>query len=141
MIEVYEWHTGEHIKKLVLECISSYGITASQIYCLTTDNDSNMLKSVQLLMGVDEDEDNVYIDLDEADPDNKDEEEEEHFIGQLSESIRDIMRGFRCAVHTLQLSVLDALKYKSVDRWISKAHAAMKTLNNQDFMVMIRRPE
>ena len=88
-------------------------------------------------MGFDEDEDNVDIDQDEADPDNKDEEEEERFIEQLSESIRDIMRGFRCEVHTLQLSVLDALKYKSVDRWISKAHAAMQTLNNQVFMVMI----
>ena len=62
MLEVYGRHSGEHILELVLECLSSYGLNANQIYCLTNDNVSSILKSVQLLMGFDEDEDNVDID-------------------------------------------------------------------------------
>ncbi|XP_045030413.1 uncharacterized protein LOC123472613 [Daphnia magna] len=136
MIEVYGRHTGEHIKELMLECIFSYGISANQIYSLTTDNGSNMIKSVQLFLDGDEEEED--IDFDELNR-NNDEEEEELVINELSESIRDVVRGFLCAAHTLQLAVLDVLKLKSVDRLIGKARAAMKALKNQVFMVSIRR--
>ncbi|KZR98395.1 Zinc finger BED domain-containing-like protein, partial [Daphnia magna] len=114
---VYWRHIGEHIKELILECIFSYGISANQIYSLTTDNNSNMIKSVQLFLDGDEEEKD--IDFDELNI-NNDEEEKELVINELSESIRDAVRGFRCAAHTLQLAVLDVLKLKSVDRLIGK---------------------
>ncbi|XP_045035871.1 uncharacterized protein LOC123476926 [Daphnia magna] len=113
--KVYGRHTGEHIKELMLECIFSYGISANHIYSLTTDNGSNMIKSVQLFLDGDEEEED--IDFDELNI-NNDEEEEELVINELSESIRDVVRGFRL---------------------IGKARAAMKALKNQVFMVSIRR--
>ncbi|KZR96499.1 Uncharacterized protein APZ42_009129, partial [Daphnia magna] len=61
------------------------------IYSLTTDNGSNMIKSVQLFL--DGDEGKEDIDFDELDI-NNDEEKEELVINELSESIRDVVRGF-----------------------------------------------
>ncbi|KAK4021453.1 hypothetical protein OUZ56_003369 [Daphnia magna] len=86
-----------------------------------------MIKSVQLFL--DGDEGKEDIDFDELDI-NNDEEKEELVINELSESIRDVVRGFRCAEHPLQIAVLDELKLKSVNRLIAKARAAMKPLKN-----------
>ena len=79
MLEVYGSHSGEHILELVLECLSSYGLNANQIYCLTNDNVSSILKSVQLLMATEEEEDDVEIDFDEP-ATYKHKKEEENFI-------------------------------------------------------------
>lgn len=84
-----------------------------------------MIKSVQLYL--DGDEEKEDIDYDQLDINNY-EEEEDFVINELLKSIRDVVRGIRCAAHTLQLAVLDALKLKSVDRLIAKARVAMKNL-------------
>ncbi len=73
MIEVYGRHTGKHIKELILECISSYRTSTNQIYSLTTDNGSNMIKSVQLFLEGDKEEED--IDFDELDINNDEDEE------------------------------------------------------------------
>ena len=49
------------------------------------------------------------------------------------------VEGFRCAAHTLQLAVLDAMKLAPVDRLINRAREVMKILKNQTFMILLRR--
>lgn len=49
MVRMSESHTGTYIAKLVNQVLSEYKIAPHQIYTLTTDNGSNVLKSVKEL--------------------------------------------------------------------------------------------
>lgn len=42
-------HTGAYIAQIVLETLAEYNISLNQIYALTTDNGSNVLKSISIL--------------------------------------------------------------------------------------------
>ncbi|EFN63412.1 hypothetical protein EAG_00290, partial [Camponotus floridanus] len=47
--ELKEKHTGEYIKAIIKNVCSSFNISLDQIYTITTDNSTNMLKAVRIL--------------------------------------------------------------------------------------------
>jgi len=66
--------------------------------------------------------------------------QDEEFVKKIEEALKNQdVEGFRCAAHTLQLAVLDALKLAPVDRLINRAREVMKILKNQTFMILLRR--
>ena len=135
-------HTAEYIRNTVAEVLEQYEISASQIYTVTTDNGANMLKSVKL--SNEQLKENAFADEDspgtsQAGSCNSDVENDVYSdedseceatdysafnIEILLESLaafdfveptsRPILRGLRCAAHTLQLTVDDALKLSSL---------------------------
>lgn len=97
---------GSDSKKMILETLVEYEISLSQVYTITTDNGSNMLLAVKLLS--EERTSSTNNNLDYV-------EDEEDGILDLIESqcfneVGKVIIGIRCATHTLQLAVEDALK-------------------------------
>ncbi|KAH9373650.1 hypothetical protein HPB48_011398 [Haemaphysalis longicornis] len=66
MKELFERHTGEHLKLQVKKTLSRYDIIVSQVYSVTTDNSANMFKAVRLLGEADDENESSSSD-EEAD--------------------------------------------------------------------------
>ena len=161
-------HTAEYIKNAVADVLEQYEISISQIYTVTTDNGANMLKSVKLLSN-EQLKENAFADEDSpgtsqaassnSDVENdvcSDEDSEREAtdssafnIEILLESLaafdfvestsRPMFRGLRCAAHTLQLAVDDALKQSSLKSDIGKARHVCKILRNLSIMVILKK--
>ena len=112
--EMFERSTSENLKNLILNILREYDITVHNIYTITTDDGSNMLKLIQLL----EDELSVSnSDIEEGEIDHtflekyNDDfflEGERLFFPEENDS--ELLIGVRCVAHTLQLAVHDALQ-------------------------------
>ena len=150
------------------EVLEQYEISVSQIYTVTTDYGANVLKSVELLSNeqlkenafADEDspgtsqaassnidvENDVYSD---EDSECKATDSSTFNIEILLESLaafhfvesssRPILRGLRCAAHTQQLVVDDALKQSSLKNDIANARQVCKILRNPSIMVILKK--
>ena len=116
MVEMNSRLTGEHLKSTVLNALATVGVSNRQIYSVTTDGGSNMVKCIDLLIdkqeremqdpyGLYESIDNVISGI----------TNEENFLSVFesidifSDEDAVIIRGVRCAAHSLQLGVEDAL--------------------------------
>ena len=152
------------------EVLEQYEISVSQIYTVTTDNGANMLKSVKLLSNkqlkenafADEDspetsqaassnsdvENDVYSDEDsECEATDSSAFNIEILLESLAgfdfveSTSRPMLRGLRCAAHTLQLAVDDALSLKqsSLKSDIAKARHVCKILRNPSIVVILKK--
>ncbi|XP_029167403.1 uncharacterized protein LOC114937896, partial [Nylanderia fulva] len=136
-----------------------------QIYTITTDNGANMLKAVKLLASEYEDsdieieedqnkdnennysDDNTYLESEKNEGNNEHETDDVSNILQEIETEdlnynfqNNIITGIRCAAHTLQLAVDDALKRtKATLHLISKARNLVKKLRTQTFIYLIKK--
>ncbi|XP_064469959.1 uncharacterized protein LOC135384700 [Ornithodoros turicata] len=137
MKELYERHTAEYIKLQVQEVLAGYKIEMTQIYSVTTDNGSNMLKAATLLSDVpddvsdEEDKESSFDDISDVIV------EEVNFSSGHHDSLQ--FQSIRCAAHTLQLAVNDALKEKTSVEIISKCRKICKKLRTQTLMSLIRK--
>lgn len=66
LVEIKDSHTGVHLKNVIFDICKKFGIGKSQIYTVTIDNGTNMVKAVDLMSK----------ELEEIE--NKDETEEEN---------------------------------------------------------------
>lgn len=140
--EMKERHTAEYIKILIIHVLQEYNISLNQIYTITSDNGKNMIKSKNLLkddlkelMNVDEDdvefvEDEILKNL----------EEMENLMTHDT-----LINCIRCAAHTLQLVVYDAIKEENLAKLISEARrlavALRKPINFSKIMTQnLRKP-
>lgn len=48
-VELFERHTGNHLKNAILNELKKFNISIQQIYTITTDNDTNFLKAAKLI--------------------------------------------------------------------------------------------
>ena len=46
--ELFERHTGENLKKVIIDVLNRFDINLIQIYTCTTDNATNMVKLIEL---------------------------------------------------------------------------------------------
>ena len=133
MKELIHRHMAEYIKNTVAEVLEQYEISVSQIYTVTTDNGANLLKFVKLLSNEQFKENEFAVEdssgTSQAASSNSDVENDVYSdedseceatdssalnIEILLESLaafdfvestsRPMLRGFRCAAHTLQIS-------------------------------------
>ena len=150
MTEIQQQQTGDYLKHLILDVVKGYNLTPEQIYSITTDNGANMPKCVRLLVaeqenqsedpfGMDETIDNVVAGV----------EYEQMLLNSLEhfdvESIGKnpvIIRGLRCAAHTMQLAVEDALakplnESESANDIIGRAREIVKHLRTPNIVFLL----
>lgn len=144
MKELYDRHTAEHLTSQVKNTMSRYDLSVTQVYSVTTDNGANMLKAARLLSETD----------DEPDASSSDEDDDSGYpefgyCGSLLDDSEDaeclgldgadFKLGVRCAAHTLQLAVSDALKDSGSNTLVAQCRAHVKKLRVQSAMGLIRK--
>lgn len=112
IIEVKESQTASYLKDQIMSTISAYGLTTEQIFSVTCDNGANMLAAVRHLKK-DYEEHFVHV-MDGANDEVQDiidqpNTNEEEMTASLSDELQENLNLVRCAVHTLQLAILDVV--------------------------------
>ena len=139
--ELFESCTSDYLITILKDVLKDFKIPLSRVFCITTDNGSNMIKAVKLMQEDINwpleviDVDQVPI-IDEVEDDNFEEDIENEIFDHgdlydmsvlaLTEEHSNILRGIRCAAHTLQLSIRDFLT--SVDAVLQEARILAKKL-------------
>lgn len=137
MIEMHMRHTGENIKDMIQELLSSYDVSMDQVHAYTTDNATVMLLSGKLLnaAAVEEYSDGEY----DFDPDGKFAEIMKNLaevIGlQYSNILLPSVTGIGCAAHALHTLILDALKDTDELALIGEVRKIMIELRGQIYMI------
>nr|XP_029715867.1 uncharacterized protein LOC115259432 [Aedes albopictus] len=148
MIERFERNTAESLRAEILLLLKKFNVGITQIYTVTTDNGSNMIKATKLLKNeqsllMAELEDPKTTNAEFLDRDDDDTESLKSFSAdevEYTEEIDDLenlnnahLTGVRCAAHDVQLSVYDVFKKKSVTIFLAKARKLVKTLRAQPY--------
>ncbi|XP_058976810.1 uncharacterized protein LOC131801841 [Musca domestica] len=99
--ELKSSHTGEYIKSIILEVLREYGVDVRNIFTITTDNGSNMLKKVKVLNS------ELQMLMEEESQDSEEEVDCEQSIYEIEPIDFNIsshhITNIRCGAHTLQL--------------------------------------
>lgn len=125
--ELAERHTGIHLKEEVFRILDRLGIRPQQIYSMTIDNGSNMVKMASLM----EKDTLEEIELDDVGSSGETDvgifAEEEHdtivegMLDDMALIISHTSVTIRCGAHTVQLAVSDACKaYQTELKKLSK---------------------
>lgn len=116
MIEIKDRQTAEFLKDKVLEILARYNIRLEQIFSITVDNGANMLACIRRLKDLFESSLVSMIPEDTEESTESQPEEStiaEDIVEKLSNEFHDQAREnlnmIRCAVHTLQLAILDVV--------------------------------
>ncbi|KAG0437735.1 hypothetical protein HPB47_017308, partial [Ixodes persulcatus] len=138
--ELKEGHTASYLQSILLEVLAAYNVELCQLYSITTDNGTNLVKSVKSLM---EDQQQQSGSDDEGEVTGDQNAE----LQLTSDDPFDdtgpwpgVLRGVRCAAHTLQLAVDDAMKKASAKATVAKAREVCKKLrcpNNDAFRAAV----
>ncbi|XP_076284711.1 uncharacterized protein LOC143211135 [Lasioglossum baleicum] len=156
--EIYNSHTAVNIQRILKDVLLAYGISVKQIYSITTDNGSNMIKLVRLVENDQEDfecydiEDNSdsensnSLSMDELRGTRNNEEfqlslsdDEDTISNERDETIEKYRaRSVRCAAHTLQLAVTDVLKDSDIAAIITNARRVCKKLRTPVFKSLLK---
>lgn len=147
VITLHSNHTGENIVNHILDLFKKYDVSINQLFAYTSDNGPNVLLAGQLL--------NAKVG--EFNPSEEQELEEElrmqanpamqvlldnNYHAGLLETIGDEFKnkgitsvhGVRCGVHTLQLSVEDAIKEYDDELFINQIMGAVKKLRTKNVL-------
>lgn len=110
------------------------------MYCITTDNGVNMLKAARIFG-----ETELEIGASSSDEEVDSGYPEFRHYGSLLDAERfgldgaDFKCGVRCAAHTLQLAIIDAVKHSGINTLIAQCRALVKKLRAQCAMGLIRK--
>ena len=122
-----------------MDVLRQYNISLQQVYSVTSENGANMLKAVTLLSDIQErGESNEDATGEETEQTGEDVEKAGEDVGNQEElklQLDSVWPGHvlrRCAAHTLQLAVDDALKQAS--NIIAKARHVAKRLRTQNVL-------
>lgn len=128
--------TGAEIQATLLASMRKLGIREQQIYTLTTDNGSNVVKAGKLM------QEDAAVD-DEASDSEADTPEDNY---KLSDELRSVtvaaksVTSMRCAAHTLQLSVHDVINSNEhVKEVLVKVRKIVKKTHTQNMRLMFRQ--
>ncbi|XP_021701839.1 uncharacterized protein LOC110676825 [Aedes aegypti] len=121
MVEVKQSQTAAFLKTKILDTLAEYNVPIENIFSVTVDNGANMVAAVKKLRQ--ELEQALLEKLDDGNEDfekTTDEHEPERDISaELCVEFQERINLVRCAVHTLQLSILDV---------VNKSHESVKGL-------------
>lgn len=137
IIELMDKHSAGNLKKTIETVLNNYRISISKIYSFTSDNGSNMVKlgkllsDAQCLLGVEKlESDDLQENLEFPVLNTP----EDWMPGQNTALINNI----RCAAHTLQLAVDDALKnVPGITETMTKARKSAKSLRTPTIRKML----
>lgn len=118
--ELTRAHTGEYIKEVVLSVLDRYSLSANQVYTITTDNARNMIKAVENMSN----ESDSLIDFDDSSVE----------IEVMMQNVLSI----KCAAHTLQLAVKEALSSGLCLNSISHTRKLAKKLRTPTIIAILK---
>ncbi|RVE42487.1 hypothetical protein evm_012859 [Chilo suppressalis] len=125
VVELHARSTAEYLKEKLLYILRKFKINIEQIYSITTDNGANMVKIVRLL-------NDELNDSDSDEEFNQDMEMEPIQISLRSDSDDTehayCITSVRCAAHTLQLAVNDAINEDESKCIVEEARAIVRKL-------------
>lgn len=104
-----ESQTAAFLKSKIMETLAEYGISVEQIFSVTCDNGANMVATVKKLKHELELILIEKFDEDDGDEDQSSEEPGRNITEELCVEFRERINLVRCAVHTLQLAILDVV--------------------------------
>lgn len=136
MTEIKTRSTSENLLQILNNVLESYKINRQQIYTMTTDNGTNMIKCTDLML---------REQCENCDSTSEDEDYEDYGIND-DEILRNIefensglVSRIPCVAHTFQLAVNKFTSMKNVDKLIVKARAVAKKLRTPTFSSIIKK--
>lgn len=133
--ELNSRHTGDYLRLVIKDVLMDFGIYLWQIYSVTSDNGSNMLKATQLLR------EDMHSDMANDSEDDCEVEEylcENNIHEVLLPDCSEIVNCIRCAAHTLQLVVTDSIKEQNLVQKISGCRRLAVALRKPTNLTKIR---
>jgi hypothetical protein len=145
LVQLIENQSAANLKKVIKTVLDKYSVAPKQIYTMTTDNGANMLKCVADMRNDLERETNDPFGIEETIEQVIDGLDYEEALLQSLELLDDslpanpvIMKGVKCAAHTLQLAVGDAIAATpSLNDVIGKARAVVKQLKTPNIQFLL----
>lgn len=120
-------HSSRELKSLLNKVLEDFNIPLSQVLCCVTDNASNMIKIVkdfnQDLSSAAAAQDEDSSSDEDNDEDDHNEEAERALDNSVKMSLPVTISHVRCAMHTLQLAILDGLDSQHAKGLIGKIRA------------------
>uniref|UniRef100_A0A182NT06 DUF4371 domain-containing protein n=1 Tax=Anopheles dirus TaxID=7168 RepID=A0A182NT06_9DIPT len=106
MVELNDRHTGKFLKAKIMEILVLYEISLDQIFTVTCDNGANMIAAVKQLQS------DLQIMINPLEDTNGRIDQSDHVdvTETIEKEFHNIITLVRCAVHTMQLSVVDVIK-------------------------------
>lgn len=136
--DLTERHTGEYLNSVISKTLETYSIRILQVYCATTDNGANMVRTIKIL------EESINAETEIADEEDWDfnciTDDENEILNEDSHSfLSGQLRGFRCAAHTLQLTLHDVWKNEAnYNEVIMKSRIVVKQLKKQNTIILLK---
>lgn len=145
-------HTGKNIADMVLDRLTEFAISAKLLVGATVDNARNVIKAVRLM------DSEMSETIDEDDPSDSDNDDmdsienywlepefQRHLLTEAAKEfcsehkpyVYDKIDCMRCASHTLQLAVDDALEKTNCSVVIEKARTLVKNLKLQSIVLKL----
>lgn len=128
--------TAAEIRRTLVDCLKKLGICEQQIYTLTTDNGSNVVKAGKLMQEETHDDETSDTEVDSP----------SHNIHELNEELRSVtiaaksVTPMRCAVHTLQLCIHDVMNTNEyIKKLLLKVRKIVKKTHTQNIRLMFRQ--
>ena len=146
MVVLQQRQTGGHLKDVVSSSLASCGISLQQIFSITTDGGSNMLKCVDLMIEDQELERNdPYILNASIEQVVSGVTYEDSLLAEFESKIfyeddAVVLRGVRCAAHSLQLGVEDAIRCPTnsyVVDILNRVRTLVKYLRTANIIVLL----
>lgn len=145
--EMTERATAAEIRSTLVVCLQKVGIREEQIYTLTTDNGSNVIKVGKLMR---EDAQLAVEDERENDHSDKDEEFLSESDSEASAVLTEALSGItvaarsvtsvRCAVHTLQLCVHDVISSNDqIKKLLSRVRKLVNKTHTHNMRLVFRQ--
>ncbi|XP_065662423.1 uncharacterized protein LOC136084949 [Hydra vulgaris] len=136
--------TAEYTKKIIEKCLDKFGINKINILGLSVDNAAVNIKLVRdfgisIIEKIEDDESDLSVETDEFDEDGQN--KAVNAAAALASGVAGRMNVIhlqRCAVHTLQLAVNDALKMPTIKKFLSHAREVVKTARNSKWIDYFR---
>lgn len=141
MVQMHVRHYAENIRDLIIECLTSYGISMDQVYSYTSDNAANMIASHARMRDAandssqEESTNENDFDLELSGSFAKTVKALGELISEYSTLQLPSITGIGCAAHILQTIILDALDKTEEQDMINKVRTIMITLRGQVYMI------
>ncbi|XP_068237829.1 uncharacterized protein [Palaemon carinicauda] len=142
--EMTQGATAEEIKSVLLACLNKIGIQEKQIYSLTTDNGSNVIKVGKLMQSDTRVKEGNREEILSDSEENDDEQVLEAAENKLDDLVNDIhlaaisVTPARCALHIMQLCVHDVLKTDSVKHILCRVRKVVNKTHTQDMRLIFK---
>lgn len=142
MIEMKRQNTGLNLNQSVMNVLELYKINIIQIYSCTSDNGKNMIKLGEIMETFQKEfllDDNFIEthfeenEFEENDFESSEEMLENNLIQDVDLELNSILTVLKCAVHTLQLAVMDAMKKLNLGGNLNYVRGVIKKLRTPKY--------